>query len=65
MPISTSFTLSEQIGEGTFSTVYLAKRMGTVQGKFSSLALKHLVPTSKPGRIMMEAKCMQAATGHY
>eukprot|EP00090_Calanus_glacialis_P046170 TRINITY_DN8923_c0_g1_i1.p1 TRINITY_DN8923_c0_g1~~TRINITY_DN8923_c0_g1_i1.p1 ORF type:complete len:624 (+),score=247.04 TRINITY_DN8923_c0_g1_i1:39-1910(+) len=64
LPISNSFTLSDQIGEGTFSTVYLAKRTGNVQGKFSSLALKHLVPTSKPGRIMMEAKCMQAATGH-
>jgi len=64
LPICNNFILSEQIGEGTFSTVYLAKRVGSVQGKFSSLALKHLVPTSKPGRIMMEAKCMQAATGH-
>jgi len=64
LPISNNFILSEQIGEGTFSTVYLARRGSTVQGKHNSLALKHLVPTSKPGRIMMEAQCMKAATGH-
>jgi len=64
LPISSNFVLSEQIGEGTFSTVYLAKRCSTMQGRHNSLALKHLVPTSKPGRIMMEAKCMKAATGH-
>ena len=63
LPIKSSFTLSDQIGEGTFSTVYLAKRVGIGRG-FSSLALKHLVPTSKPGRIMMEARCMQVADGH-
>ena len=64
LPISKTFTLTEQIGEGTFSTVYLAKRSTSVQGRYSNLALKHLVPTSKPGRIMMEAECMKAATGH-
>jgi len=63
LPINSSFSLSDQIGEGTFSTVYLAKRIGNGQG-FNSLALKHLVPTSKPGRIMMEARCMQVADGH-
>ena len=64
LPISSGFSLADQIGEGTFSTVYLAKRLGTSQGKFANLALKHLVPTSKPGRILMEARCMQAAAGH-
>jgi len=64
LPISTTFTLTEQIGEGTFSTVYLAKRSTSDEGRYNYLALKHLVPTSKPGRIMMEAKCMKAATGH-
>ena len=28
------------------------------------VALKHLTPTSKPGRIMMEVRCMQEAAGH-
>jgi len=64
LPISNTFTLSEQIGEGTFSTVYLAKRIVGSQGKYCNLALKHLVPTSKPGRISMEAKCMQKSSGH-
>ena len=61
LPISSRFSLCEQIGEGTFSTVYLAQDSATRQHQ---LALKHLVPTSKPARIMMEAKCMKAALGH-
>ena len=28
------------------------------------VALKHLTPTSKPGRIMMEVRCMREAAGH-
>merc|ERR1712218_429856 len=61
LPISSRFSLCEQIGEGTFSTVYLAQDSATRQHQ---LALKHLVPTSKPARILMEAKCMKAALGH-
>ncbi len=60
LPISPKFSLCEQIGEGTFSTVYLAED----SKKKTQLALKHLVPTSKPARIMMEANCMKAARGH-
>jgi len=60
LPISISYNLCEQIGEGTFSTVYLAED----SKKRTQLALKHLVPTSKPSRIMMEAKCMRTAGGH-
>ena len=60
LPISPKFSLCEQIGEGTFSTVYLAEDAK----KKTQLALKHLVPTSKPARIMMEANCMKAARGH-
>ena len=62
IPLSQSFTLVEQIGEGTFSTVYLAQDKHCAQWK---LALKHLVPTSKPSRILMEADCMKAAGGHH
>ena len=60
--LSQSFTLVEQIGEGTFSTVYLAQDKHSAHRK---LALKHLVPTSKPSRILMEAHCMKAAGGHH
>eukprot|EP00088_Acartia_fossae_P031239 TRINITY_DN32158_c0_g1_i5.p1 TRINITY_DN32158_c0_g1~~TRINITY_DN32158_c0_g1_i5.p1 ORF type:complete len:773 (-),score=109.80 TRINITY_DN32158_c0_g1_i5:412-2730(-) len=60
LPFANNFTLEDKIGEGTFSTVYLANR----KDKDIKIALKHLVPTSKPGRIMMEAGCMRAAGGH-
>ena len=60
LPISPKFSLCEQIGEGTFSTVYLAEDAK----KKTQLALKHLVPTSKPAWIMMEANCMKDARGH-
>jgi serine/threonine protein kinase len=49
------FDLVEEIGEGTFSTVYLAAR----RGGGARVALKHLVPTSKPSRIAMEVECME------
>jgi serine/threonine protein kinase len=49
------FDLVEEIGEGTFSTVYLAVRRGGP----AKIALKHLVPTSKPTRIAMEVECME------
>ena len=60
LPISRDYSLSHQIGKGTFSTVYLAED----SQKQTQLALKHLVPTSKPSRILMEAKCMKIAGGH-
>ena len=67
LSISTRYSLEEQIGEGTFSTVYLAKRQGETQSAKeaeSSMALKLLVPTSKPGRISMEVRCMRESAGH-
>ena len=45
LPLAT-YTLGEQIGEGTFSTVFLARRK--TGGR--EVALKHLIPTSKPHR---------------
>ena len=60
LPISRDYSLSHQIGKGTFSNVYLAED----SQKQTQLALKHLVPTSKPSRILMEAKCMKIAGGH-
>ncbi len=55
LPFSPVFDLVEEIGEGTFSTVYLAVRRGGP----AKIALKHLVPTSKPTRIAMEVECME------
>jgi hypothetical protein len=55
LPFSPVFDLVEEIGEGTFSTVYLAARRGST----ARVALKHLVPTSKPARIAMEVECME------
>jgi hypothetical protein len=55
LPFSPVFDLVEEIGEGTFSTVYLAARRGSP----TRVALKHLVPTSKPARIAMEVECME------
>lgn len=63
LPLATNYNLIEQIGEGTFSTVYMARKEKTLNEK-KEVALKHLVPTSKPGRIMTEIKCMKDAAGH-
>jgi len=60
LPFSHNFELEQRIGEGTFSTVYLASR----RDKDVKIALKHLVPTSKPSRIVMETSCMRSAAGH-
>ena len=59
LPIFPRFSLIEEVGQGTFSKVYLAEDAMKTQ-----LALKVLVPTSKPSRILSEVKCMKAARGH-
>ena len=41
---------------GTFSNVYLA-RMNTLPDVLC--ALKHIIPTSGPGRVQNELKCLQ------
>ena len=71
----TSYSLGEKIGEGTFSTVFLARRKAGCR----EVTLKHLIPTSKPHRslvppspalmlschrIVTEVRCMQEAAGH-
>ncbi|XP_069718872.1 cell division cycle 7-related protein kinase isoform X2 [Phaenicophaeus curvirostris] len=56
------FKIKEKIGEGTFSSVYLA----TAQlhtGNEEKLALKHLIPTSHPLRIAAELQCLTVAGG--
>lgn len=60
LPFAMNFNLEEKIGEGTFSTVYLASR----KKSDIKIALKHLVPTSKPSKILMEANFMRDVSGH-
>lgn len=47
-------------GEGTFSSVYLGtlkhKKYGDTRKKF---AIKHIIPTSHPNRIIFELKCLK------
>ncbi|XP_058891033.1 cell division cycle 7-related protein kinase-like isoform X2 [Acipenser ruthenus] len=60
--LSKVFQIEDKIGEGTFSSVYLATaqlRSG-VKEKF---ALKHLIPTSHPIRIAAELQCLTVAGG--
>ncbi|XP_053102501.1 cell division cycle 7-related protein kinase [Hemicordylus capensis] len=56
------FKIKGKIGEGTFSSVYLA----TAQlrgGQEEKVALKHLIPTSHPLRIAAELQCLIVAGG--
>ncbi|XP_073498690.1 cell division cycle 7-related protein kinase isoform X1 [Phyllobates terribilis] len=56
------FCVIRKIGEGTFSSVYLAfaQLKSGVDQKF---ALKHLIPTSHPARIAAELQCLTVAGG--
>ncbi|XP_035993785.1 cell division cycle 7-related protein kinase isoform X2 [Fundulus heteroclitus] len=56
------FRITDKIGEGTFSSVYL----GVAQmrdGRTEMFALKHLIPTSHPTRIAAELQCLTVAGG--
>ncbi|XP_066910278.1 cell division cycle 7-related protein kinase-like [Clytia hemisphaerica] len=54
--IAENFDIIKKVGEGTFSKVFLAKMKCDSSKK---VAFKHLVPTSSPGRIENELKCLQ------
>ncbi|XP_068740030.1 cell division cycle 7-related protein kinase-like [Montipora capricornis] len=54
------FTIVSKIGEGTFSNVYLVQ-MNRLPDEF--WALKHIIPTSGPGRVENELKCLQDIGG--
>ncbi|XP_054068621.1 cell division cycle 7-related protein kinase isoform X2 [Rissa tridactyla] len=56
------FKIKEKIGEGTFSTVYLATAQ-LQTGREEKMALKHLIPTSHPLRIAAELQCLTVAGG--
>ncbi|KFO24478.1 cell division cycle 7-related protein kinase isoform X1 [Fukomys damarensis] len=56
------FKIEDKIGEGTFSSVYLATAQLQV-GPEEKIALKHLIPTSHPVRIAAELQCLTVAGG--
>ncbi|NWV86452.1 CDC7 kinase, partial [Dasyornis broadbenti] len=56
------FKIKEKIGEGTFSSVYLATAQ-LQTGCEEKVALKHLIPTSHPLRIAAELQCLTVAGG--
>ncbi|XP_058913180.1 cell division cycle 7-related protein kinase isoform X2 [Kogia breviceps] len=56
------FKIKDKIGEGTFSSVYLATTQLQV-GPEEKIALKHLIPTSHPVRIAAELQCLTVAGG--
>lgn len=58
--IHKNFEITKKAGEGTFSKVYLAKLRSDPSQIF---ALKHLIPTSSPGRIENELRCLQLLGG--
>ncbi|KAK7162790.1 hypothetical protein R3I93_006973 [Phoxinus phoxinus] len=60
--LSRIFRIIDKIGEGTFSTVYLAEAQMT-DGSRRMFALKHLIPTSHPVRIAAELQCLTVAVG--
>ncbi|GFR85930.1 cell division cycle 7-related protein kinase [Elysia marginata] len=55
--ISNHFTILDKIGEGAFSSVFLAclKHYPEVSERF---ALKHILPTTHPARIENELRCL-------
>lgn len=56
--LASTFDIHSLSGEGTFSSVY----MGTLKDKYGTkkekFAIKHIVPTCHPKRIMFELNCL-------
>lgn len=55
------FNLHHRIGEGTFSTVFLASQKNQEHlpnAKRKFFAVKHLIPTSHPNRVERELRCL-------
>ncbi|XP_043988987.1 cell division cycle 7-related protein kinase isoform X3 [Gambusia affinis] len=60
--LSKVFRITDKIGEGTFSSVYLGEAQMR-DGRREMFALKHLIPTSHPTRIAAELQCLTLAGG--
>ncbi|XP_022085305.1 cell division cycle 7-related protein kinase-like isoform X2 [Acanthaster planci] len=57
------FTIRNKIGEGTFSSVYLAEVKSCGPDVKQQFALKHIIPTSHPERILGELQCLHQIGG--
>ncbi|XP_076039299.1 cell division cycle 7-related protein kinase-like isoform X2 [Oratosquilla oratoria] len=59
------FTITDRIGHGTFSSVYLArtKHSATSINGRQHFAIKHIIPTSHPSRVLMELRCLKLIGG--
>ncbi|XP_064616033.1 cell division cycle 7-related protein kinase-like [Liolophura sinensis] len=55
------FKIVDKIGEGTFSSVFLARLRKYPNAE--PFALKHIIPTSHPSRIEQELSCLQEIGG--
>ncbi|CAG5131458.1 unnamed protein product [Candidula unifasciata] len=55
--VANHFTITNKIGEGSFSSVYLA-RLKHYPEITELFALKHIIPTTHPSRIENELKCL-------
>ncbi|KAL5015720.1 hypothetical protein ScPMuIL_005309 [Solemya velum] len=60
--VSQHFEVLNKIGEGTFSSVFLA-RLKHYPEITQLFALKHIIPTSHPSRIEGELRCLQQIGG--
>ncbi|XP_076149507.1 cell division cycle 7-related protein kinase isoform X1 [Alosa pseudoharengus] len=60
--LSEVFSIVDKIGEGTFSSVYLAEDKMSLRQR-RRFALKHLIPTSHPIRVAAELQCLTVAGG--
>eukprot|EP00096_Caligus_rogercresseyi_P004548 TRINITY_DN18872_c0_g1_i1.p1 TRINITY_DN18872_c0_g1~~TRINITY_DN18872_c0_g1_i1.p1 ORF type:complete len:523 (+),score=131.74 TRINITY_DN18872_c0_g1_i1:177-1571(+) len=56
---ASGFRVEKRIGEGTFSSVYSVLRVSDG----ARLAVKHLIPTSSPERILQELRSLSLAQG--
>uniref|UniRef100_S4RW28 non-specific serine/threonine protein kinase n=1 Tax=Petromyzon marinus TaxID=7757 RepID=S4RW28_PETMA len=64
IPLLRNFNIIRKIGEGTFSSVYMAKgKVRRSGGEEEMLAVKYLIPTSHPLRIAAEVQCLMEAGG--
>lgn len=52
------FKLHKKIGEGTFSSVFMASLLNEEEPR-KLFAIKHLVPTTHPKRIQIEFSCLK------
>ena len=57
-----SFRVTQKIGEGTFSTVFKAHPLDPELSHLT-VALKHIIPASKPQRTENEVKCLKDIDG--